>query len=242
MADCNLRNIEVELGQKLDQTAIIWLSLPSFCPHSLCSQAIKAKILIAWLTPVCHKSQTHCQPIRSQNWGSGTNERLATSTKCREMHQWQKHFPLRQKLNEWKALYYVWYGSNLCAYLLRRTMKNIRAAYLLTALFKSREEEPKSFVLFSRSRSHFMLSPSCHQPRRPGDSRRNIVPISGTGQKYSISFETMFRFRAWAAFWEKRMSVKLSIWRFKTIIRIVSSHNPHVLLRIHSQNLLFGQI
>lgn len=31
MADCNLRNIEVELGQKLDQTAIIWLSLPSFC-------------------------------------------------------------------------------------------------------------------------------------------------------------------------------------------------------------------
>ena len=59
MADCNLRNIEVELGQKLDQTAIIWLSLPSFCLCSLCSQAIKAKILIAWLTPVCHKSLRH---------------------------------------------------------------------------------------------------------------------------------------------------------------------------------------
>ena len=131
--------------------------------------------------------------------------------------------------------------SNLCVYLLRRTMKNIQAACLLTAFFKNREE-PKILVLFSRSRSHFMLSPSCHQPRRPGDSRRNIVPISGTGQKYSISFETMFRFWAWAAFWEKRMSVKLSIWRFKTIIRIVSSHNPHVLLRIHFRNLLFGKM
>ena len=75
MADCNLRNIEVELGQKLDQTAIIWLSLPSFCLCSLCSQAIKAKILIAWLTPVCHKSQTHCQPIRSQDWEAPANQR-----------------------------------------------------------------------------------------------------------------------------------------------------------------------
>ena len=36
MADCNLRNIEVELGQKLDQTAIIWLSLPGFC-QALCA-------------------------------------------------------------------------------------------------------------------------------------------------------------------------------------------------------------
>ena len=146
-----------------------------------------------------------------------TNERSATSTKCREMHQWQKHFGLWQELNEWKYVYCMYCqtfsvmsGWKIILFIFRSLASKI--PFALAATFWSYQggaENSWSCHLWEAGAGAIWFeSPCCHQP---GDRRRNIVPISETGQKYSISFETMFRFWAWAAFWEKRMSVKLNL-------------------------------